>query len=397
MTGQILGGTSVTQAARYQILIVYFIATCSFGTILMELHLALRVCFDSRCMLRENLLQKRDKKRRNFLATISSSFGAFLRICDPKRNTSRRRSLSFGHCNSNESTYLSPSNGTLSVATPNRDEGEKKGKIAVIGVERLCYGFEVNKGGDEEAKTKANVRERESETTAIRILFENLSFQLHSGDTALITGPSGVGKSTLLRIIAGLTGTDAAGIIKRCGNTQAGYATSTSMPGWRKKVRYVPQTKVEIPGTPNDFLRKISSFSTWNNNQDRTTISSSSSNNSGSSDYDCDHSPSYSEMKSKTRELTKRWGMNDEIDLLNSEWKVLSGGESQRMLIAISLASLSKNCVLLLDESTSALDQERKIQVENTVQEFCKRLGSVSIWISHDPGQKDRMGLTDRK
>jgi heme exporter protein A len=37
-----------------------------------------------------------------------------------------------------------------------------------------------------------------------RTLFEGLSFTLGDGDAALITGPNGVGKSTLVRIAAGL-------------------------------------------------------------------------------------------------------------------------------------------------------------------------------------------------
>ncbi|MDB5717625.1 MAG: heme exporter protein CcmA [Sphingomonas bacterium] len=37
-----------------------------------------------------------------------------------------------------------------------------------------------------------------------RLLFEDLSFALGPGDAALVTGPNGVGKSSLLRIAAGL-------------------------------------------------------------------------------------------------------------------------------------------------------------------------------------------------
>jgi len=154
---------------------------------------------------------------------------------------------------------------------------------------------------------------------------------------ALIMGPSGVGKSTLLRMIAGLKHS-AAGKIKLYGNTQE---NCISMPFWRKTVRYVPQTKVDIPGTPNDLIMKITSFNTWKRENEVSGM------------------PSYSDMKSATRKLARNWGMS--INLLNSEWKVLSGGESQRMLIAISLSSLCKGGVILLDESTSALDLNTKI------------------------------------
>jgi len=37
-----------------------------------------------------------------------------------------------------------------------------------------------------------------------RVLFEGLSFTLEQGDAALVTGPNGVGKSSLIRLAAGL-------------------------------------------------------------------------------------------------------------------------------------------------------------------------------------------------
>ena len=37
------------------------------------------------------------------------------------------------------------------------------------------------------------------------LLFENLSFEINSGDVLKISGPNGSGKTSLLRIIAGLS------------------------------------------------------------------------------------------------------------------------------------------------------------------------------------------------
>ena len=351
MTGQILGGTPVMQAARYQILIVYFIAMCSFGTIIMELQLALRVCFDSKAMLRTDVLQKRVQKPSIFsvvVSTVKEYFG---------KNESRPRASSYTFTADDESMVLA---GGLTVLTASPDATKAMTK-PVISVDGLSYGFKIQESeGDENFHDDEN---------SFRTLFKNLSFRVYAGDMALITGPSGAGKSTLLRIIAGLTDAGSENI-QLDGKAQASF---NAMPYWRRTVRYVPQTKVDIPGTPNDFLSKITSFSAWK------------------AAHSSREMRSYFEMKNKTRDLIRKWGMN--IDLLNSEWKVLSGGESQRMLVAISLASLCEGGVILLDESTSALDFNTKLLVEKSVREYCTRLSAVALWISHDPGQKNRMKL----
>lgn len=65
-----------------------------------------------------------------------------------------------------------------------------------------------------------------------RILFEGLTLTLAAGDAALVTGPNGVGKSSLLRIAAGLL-TPAAGAVDRDG-TVALMAETSAFDGERR-------------------------------------------------------------------------------------------------------------------------------------------------------------------
>jgi ABC-type Mn2+/Zn2+ transport system ATPase subunit len=134
---------------------------------------------------------------------------------------------------------------------------------------------------------------------------------------------------------------------------------------WRNRVRYVPQVKVDLPGTPKEFIHRIASLK----ESKRFSLTPG-------------------DLIKQARQLVQDWGM-DAVVALESEWSTLSGGESQRVILAIALAS--RPSVLLLDEPTSALDLTSKLHVEQSVINYCQTYGTGVLWITHDPEQMDRL------
>ncbi|ORZ11710.1 P-loop containing nucleoside triphosphate hydrolase protein [Lobosporangium transversale] len=126
------------------------------------------------------------------------------------------------------------------------------------------------------------------------------------------------------------------------------------IPTWRSLVMYIPQRTAVMEGTPLDFVEVIRKFQTHKNNTDY---------------YD------------DPVQVALDWGVRP--DLWHSKWNTLSGGEIQRIALAIGCSFRPE--VLLLDEPTSALDEESCDKVEETLR------GLNCIWVTHNPHQAKRI------
>jgi ABC-type bacteriocin/lantibiotic exporter with double-glycine peptidase domain len=190
----------------------------------------------------------------------------------------------------------------------------------------------------------------------MRVARTNMDVTLDVGcdDRIALTGQSGIGKSQVLRTLAGLEVVDRNSI--QIFNFSA---AKMSMAEWRSHVVLVPQQRPSLEGTPNDFYDQILKFSSQRRKQ---------------RDQNVTHiAPS---------EYGTKWGVA--VTLFDRPWSKLSGGESQRIVLAIALSM--QPTVLLLDESTSALDEKTEILVENTI----KNLRIPVVLVSHSGTQIDR-------
>ena len=71
-----------------------------------------------------------------------------------------------------------------------------------------------------------------------------------------------------------------------------------------------------------------------------------------------------------------------DISLLNKFPSQLSGGQIQRIVIAIALSRNIK--LLLLDEPTTALDEENKTNIINLINDLKNRLNIIILFVTHN-------------
>lgn len=434
MTGQILGGSPVTEAARYQILIIWLISTVMFSTVFMNAFVVYKVAFESgKHILRTDRFIEvvKDKKgkgigwkriRDSFLSFAGAiSFGLRLLICCRKDRLSNRDSDGVTDIEQ-QSFFSSESYGTskkcnLEILTRNRKATDSLKPFFEI--TELQFSVPLSHTKRAESVPKKPLALPSSSSTSLnslsqaeqqRILCEGLNFSLCKGEIGVVRGPSGSGKSTLLRVLSGLTSIDKGDI------TADGMSLSNcDMTRWRRMVRYVTQYKVDIPGSewhsfscivqlplgvflifslaPRDFIIRLSKFQSFakDREEDGTIRSSQGIDDTIAQTIS---SPMAADMIRQTISYIEQWGMKSENKHggdyhVDKEWKVLSGGECQRMLLAIALASRCR--VLLLDEATSGLDGESQRKVEESVLEYVKTWDAAVLWVTHSDEIAERL------
>lgn len=176
-----------------------------------------------------------------------------------------------------------------------------------------------------------------------RSLYSNFNLTVEQGDKILISGKSGVGKTTLLRLLLGFVKPNSGSIYFQNENVDEKIVWEI-----RRKTAYVTQNLEISSGPVSSLIHDIFSFRA-NTNTIEKEIS--------------------------------RWLNFFELgkDILKDHFEDLSGGEKQRVVILISLL-LNRN-IFLLDEPTAYLDKNLKQKVADF---FIQNPKFTVIVISHD-------------
>lgn len=189
-------------------------------------------------------------------------------------------------------------------------------------------------------------------------LWRGLGLALEVGTCLLVVGPSGTGKSLLLRQIAGLDPLETGEVLFR-GRSQAAWP----MPLYRSQVMYLPQKAFVPPGTVEEALKAPFQLRS--------------------------HAEKSFDREQALRVLEE---LGRSPDFLAQDAGNLSGGEAQ--MVALCRALLLSPAVLLLDEATSALDAATAQRAEALLLEWVKHGERALMAVSHDPGQQQRLGNT---
>lgn len=339
MTGQILAGQPPFQAAAYQVLIFLLIASQACITVQVLMRLTVNELVDQtndRLRTEELTSKWRDGGGHMSVRTLLSSFFASPRTLLPGQSHAKREP---GTTVDDALTVLPTRQSVRLPISTGQGDGNPILRIHEMKVART------------------NV---------------DLSLELHHGDRIGIQGPSGIGKSQILRSLAGLEDLDRSSLF-----LMGASASDVAMPEWRRRIALVPQNRPSLDGTPRDFYQQVCRYHSQQQQQNHLNLGDSNSNKS--------EQLASGDGRRKQQDpvvLAAEWGLAESY--FDQSWSTLSGGESQRASLAIALAL--EPDVLLLDECTSALDEQATLQVEETLSRF----GIPVVMVSHDSAQIDR-------
>ena len=197
--------------------------------------------------------------------------------------------------------------------------------------------------------------------TRLGALELDVALEVAAGECLALAGPSGAGKTSVLRVTAGLVHPDH-GLVEADGKTWLDTARGIDLPPERRSCGYVFQEYALFP-----HMRA------WQN---------------------VAYSLRGPDRRERALALLERFGMRE---LADARPGTLSGGERQRVAVARALAREPE--VLLLDEPLSALDARTRAGAARELGAVLRVAGVPTVLVTHDFSEAallgDRVGVID--
>ena len=185
-------------------------------------------------------------------------------------------------------------------------------------------------------------------------LFKELNFQLKKNEVSLISGTSGIGKSTLLNIIAGLM------------KPNIGYIKLDS--------RILNDKKIFIEPENRNIGYVFQDFALFPHINAEKNMKYALSN----------------DFHSSYEEIINTLNLQDHLKKMPHE---MSGGQQQRVAIARSI--LMKPSLLILDEPFSNLDKENASNAQSLIVKIVKDLNIPCILVTHDSNNLNFLKISE--
>lgn len=204
-------------------------------------------------------------------------------------------------------------------------------------------------------------------------VLENLNVEIESGSLTTLLGLSGCGKTTLLKIIAGLEESDT-------GSIELG-----------EKIVFSKENKINLSPIERNIGFVFQDFALWPNMNVLQNVMFGIENRQkmpGLKHIFKNIKEQKTSIKDKAMECLKMVKMDSFANRLPSE---LSGGQKQRVAIARAIAINPD--VILFDEPLSALDALLREEMRTEIRNLVKKLGMTAVFVTHD--QEEAMSISD--
>ncbi|HXE56871.1 MAG TPA: ABC transporter ATP-binding protein [Gemmatimonadales bacterium] len=178
------------------------------------------------------------------------------------------------------------------------------------------------------------------------------SIEVEPGAPLVLVGENGAGKTTVLRILAGLLPPDR-GRIEVNGRVWCDTERGPVLPAARREVGYVAQDYALFPHLS---VAENVAFG----------LRASGERGRG--------------LRSKVGRALERFGL---LELAHRRPPELSGGQAQR--VALARALVTEPALLLLDEPLAALDLQTRREVRGAVRRLLAELPCLTIYVTHSP------------
>lgn len=194
----------------------------------------------------------------------------------------------------------------------------------------------------------------------VRFSYPNLDFsfpglECKAGETLLITGKSGTGKTTLLHILSGILKPESGEVV--IGETHIEKLSAKNLDRFRGQ-------NIGLVLQQSHFIASLSVLenivlASWLSDKNKKT--------------------------EKAKSLLKQLGLEDQMHKNTSQ---LSIGQQQRVSIARALINEPK--VLLADEPTSSLDDDNAQIVSDLLSNLSKQYNASLVIVTHDQRLKNK-------